>query len=437
MSAINDFINNLIPDRFKLTYELKTKARGVIITQIIIGILLSLIGILLWVADQNLVDLVLNTGIGIFLLAAIFTLKYFTKFESYVNLVLAVAYVVIGSFSLERGIYADAPFWFAILLASTILYTSTKHFIFWTVIVSLFLSGLFYSQIHGLELNYVQVSYTKKAATLFTYFLLVVAVTHSFKQINKRKNLKHLEIIANHKRLLKERDDLMSIIAHDMKSPARRIEGLISIFELDNLTKNQQDILSRLNKTALESKQLIDDLIEATSFQSSLSIEKTSINNIVNELKTGFLPLASKKDIRIISRGLRSKIWVETSSYQLRRILDNLLSNAIKFSPAESRVEIICVQNELNTSISIQDQGPGFNKEDESKMFQMFQKLSARPTGGESSTGLGLSIVKSLSQLLSGEIKYVTSVGKGSTFTLVLPNKYPVGSEKHIDKLGA
>lgn len=425
MSALNNFINNLIPDRFKLTYELKTKARGVIITQIIIGILLSFIGILLWVIDQNLTDLVLNTGIGIFLLAAIFTLRYFTKFESYVNLVLAVAYIVIGSFSLERGIYADAPFWFAILLAATILYTSTKHFIFWTVIVSFFISGLFYAQIHGLELNYVQVSYTKKAATLFTYFLLVIAVTRSFKQINKRKNLKHLEIIAQHKRLLKERDDLMSIIAHDMQSPSRRIEGLISIFGTDNLTKEQKEILNRLKKTANESKQLIDDLIEATSFQSSLTIEKTSINNIINELKTGFLPLASKKNIIIINRGLRNKLWVETSSYQLRRILDNLLSNAIKFSPHESRVEIICVQNSANTSISITDQGPGFNKEDEVKMFKMFQKLSARPTGDESSTGLGLSIVKSLTELLKGEIKYVTQVDKGSSFTLVLPNKFP------------
>ena len=424
MSALNDFINNLIPDRFQLSYEFKTKARGVIITQIIVGILLSFIGILFWVLDHDLVDLILNTGVGVFLLITIFTLKYFTKFESYVNINLAVGYIVIATFNLVRGVHADAPFWFAVLISITILHTSTKHFVFWIAIVTLFLSGLFYAQLHGLELNFEQVSYTKKAATLFTYFLLTIAVTYSFKQINKRKNSHHLEIIAQHKRLLKERDDLMSIIAHDMKSPSRRIEGLLSIFETENLTKDQKQILKRLNKTSGESQQLIDDLIEATRFQSSLAIEKTSVNNIINELKTGFLPLAGKKDIRIITRGLRNKLWIETSSYQLRRILDNLLSNAIKFSPHESRVEIICVQNNSNTSISITDQGPGFSKEDELKMFKMFQKLSARPTGNESSTGLGLSIVKSLTELLQGEIKYVTQVGKGSSFTLVLPNKY-------------
>lgn len=429
MSPVNNFINELIPDRFKLTYELKTKARGIIITQLIVGSLLTFIGVFFLILDNDLVEFLLNTGVGLFLLFTIFILKYFTKFESYVNLNLAVAYLVIATFNLINGVHSDAPFWFAVLISITVLHTSTKHFVFWIVVVILFLGGLFYAQQNGLELNYEQVSYTKKGATLFTYFLLVIAVTFSYKQINKRKNSHHLEIIANHKRLLKERDDLMSIIAHDMKSPSRRIEGLISIFELDNLTKDQKEILKRLNATAHESKQLIDDLLEATSFQSSLSIQKTNINDLIIELKTGFLPLASKKNIRIINRGLRSKIWVETSSYQLRRILDNLLSNAIKFSPVESRVEIICVQNKENTSISVQDKGPGFNLADELRMFKMFQKLSARPTGGESSTGLGLSIVKSLSQLLQGEIKYVTQVGKGSTFTLVLPNKFPAEKE--------
>ena len=63
-------------------------------------------------------------------------------------------------------------------------------------------------------------------------------------------------------------------------------------------------------------------------------------------------------------------------------------------------------------------------------MFKMFQKLSAQPTAGETSSGLGLSIVKNLTELLKGEIKYVTQVGVGSTFTLVLPNKFPQENKK-------
>jgi len=347
-----------------------------------------------------------------------------------INFILTLAYLDLAAFTIKAGgVYADAPFWFALLIAISIFYTTTRHFVFWIITVVLFLASLFYVQINGLGLEHLPVSYTKKATTLASYYLLLIAVAFSYTRINKRKNLHHLETIAKHKRLLKERDDLMSIIAHDMKSPSRRIEGLISIFDTQNLTQDQKEILKRLNATANEGKQLIDDLLEAKSFNTQLTIEEVSLNDLINDLKIGFLPLSNKKDIRLITRGLRSKIKIETSKSDIKRILDNLLSNAIKFSSNDTRIEIICVQNSSHTSISIQDQGPGFTAQDESKMYNMFQKLSARPTGGESSSGLGLSIVKNLTDLIKGEIKYVTEVHNGTTFTLVLPNLYPQNIE--------
>lgn len=426
MTAFNNFINRLIPDRFKLTYELKTKVKGVLITQLVFGSILCVVGIFYWINGRILHELVLNTGLGIILITLIFFLDRFDKYESYINFILTLGYLDLAFFAIKTGgIYADAPFWFALLIAISIFYTNTKYAVFWIIAVALFLGSLFFLQIGGFDLEHQHVSFTKKATTIISYFTLLIAVALSYTRINKVKNSHYLEIIANHKRLIKERDDLMSVIAHDLKSPVRRIEGLIGVFEQNNLTKDQKEILNRLNNTANEGKQLIDDLLEAKSFQTDLVIEKTSINEIVNELKKGFLPIANRKSIRIIVRGLRAEICVQTSPYQLRRILDNLLSNAIKFSPINARVEIICAQNKNNISISIQDQGPGFTEEDEQKMFQMFQKLSARSTAGESSTGLGLSIVKNLTALLKGEIKYATKLGKGSTFTLVLPNKYP------------
>ncbi len=430
MKVLNRFLNNLIPDRFKLTYELTTKVRGVLTSQIIIGIILTCLGIFFLYFENNPLELYLNTGIGIFILSSLFLLRFFNHFESYINFVLSAGYIVLFAFILlAGGVYSDAPFWLALLITINIGYTKTSHTVFWLIVVFVFITTLFYLQSNGLDFNYEEVSYKKKAATLFSFFMLLVTINYSFSKIHKRKNSHHLEIIATHKRLLKERDDLMSIIAHDMKSPSRRIEGLVSIFETNNLSKNQKDILSMLNKTALESTQLIDDLLEAKRYNSNVSIENVNLNALIQELKNAFLPLSNKKNIRIITRGLRSKILIKTSKYELKRILDNLLSNAVKFSPFDTRIEIICMQNDSHTSISIQDQGPGFKKEDEEKMFQMFQKLSAQPTGGESSSGLGLSIVKNLTGILKSELKYVTQPGKGTTFTLVLPNQFPLANK--------
>jgi len=419
VKILDSFLNNLIPDRFKLTYELTTKVRGVLTSQIIIGIILTCLGIFFLYFENNPLELYLNTGIGIFILGSLFLLRFFNHFESYINFVLSAGYIVLFAFILlAGGVYSDAPFWLALLITINIGYTKTSHTLFWLIVVFIFITTLFYLQSNGLDFNYEEVSYKKKAATLFSFFMLLVTINYSFSKIHKRKNSHHLEIIATHKRLLKERDDLMSIIAHDMKSPSRRIEGLVSIFETNNLSKNQKNILSMLNKTALESTQLIDDLLEAKRYNSNVSIEDINLNSLIQELKNAFLPLSNKKNIRIITRGLRSEILIKTSKYELKRILDNLLSNAVKFSPFDTRIEIICMQNDSHTSISIQDQGPGFKKEDEEKMFQMFQKLSARPTGGESSSGLGLSIVKKYVDLMEGEIWCESTFGKGATFYL-------------------
>ncbi|MCF6351847.1 MAG: HAMP domain-containing histidine kinase [Cyclobacteriaceae bacterium] len=436
MKVFDSFLNSLIPDRFKITYELTTKVRGALISQIIVGIILACLGIFFLFFEKNSLELYLNTGIGIFILSSLFLLKFFTHFESYINFVLSGGYIVLFAFILfAGGVYSDAPFWLALLITINISYTKTSHTVFWFIVVFVFIATLFYLQSNGLDFNYEEVSYKKKATTLFSFFMLLITINYSFAKINKRKNSHHLEIITTHKRLLKERDNLMSIIAHDMKSPLRRIEGLVGVFETNHLSKNQKDILSMLNKIALESTQLIDDLLEAKRFNPNVSIENINLNALIQELKDAFLPLSNKKDIRIITRGLRNKINLETSKYELKRILDNLLSNAIKFSPFDARVEIICMQNNSHTSISIQDQGPGFKKEEEEKMFQMFQKLSAQPTGGESSSGLGLSIVKNLTGILKSELKYVTQLNKGTTFTLVLPNQFPLANKPEEENI--
>ncbi len=105
-------------------------------------------------------------------------------------------------------------------------------------------------------------------------------------------------------------------------------------------------------------------------------------------------------------------------------IMDNLLSNALKFSPAKSIVRVNLSSANGQYRLKVIDQGPGFSEEDKSKMFRKFQKLSARPTGGENSTGLGLSIIKVLTEKLRGDVELISEKGKGATFNIVLPRLY-------------
>ncbi|MDB6007176.1 MAG: Sensory transduction histidine kinase, partial [Prosthecobacter sp.] len=107
---------------------------------------------------------------------------------------------------------------------------------------------------------------------------------------------------------------------------------------------------------------------------------------------------------------------------------DNLISNAIKFTSEGLRVSIMANGGSREwTTFSVRDEGPGFTADDQKKMFRRYGRLSARPTGGEHSTGLGLSIVKRLVETLNGHIVVESEAGKGACITVSLP---VAGAEK-------
>jgi two-component system sensor histidine kinase/response regulator len=105
----------------------------------------------------------------------------------------------------------------------------------------------------------------------------------------------------------------------------------------------------------------------------------------------------------------------------LDQVLDNLVSNAVKFSPPGKKVFVSIRATDKKIECAVRDEGPGFTAEDKTRMFRRYGRLSARPTGGEPSTGLGLSIVRKLIQAMNGEISYESHPGQGTIFTIRLP----------------
>jgi signal transduction histidine kinase len=106
----------------------------------------------------------------------------------------------------------------------------------------------------------------------------------------------------------------------------------------------------------------------------------------------------------------------------MREAIDNLISNAIKYSPIGGRISVLVNDEDKRTVIRVADEGAGLSPEDLSRLFGRFQRLSAKPTAGESSTGLGLSIVKRIVDMHGGKVSANSAgPGQGSTFTITLP----------------
>jgi signal transduction histidine kinase len=177
---------------------------------------------------------------------------------------------------------------------------------------------------------------------------------------------------------------------------------------------------------------LIENLLDINRIEQgklSLSIIELDIASKARVLVDSYVAVAMKKNIRLECH-TPDMAMIQADTVALSQIMDNLLSNAVKYSPLGSTVRVR-VECEAKSNIqanhgaylfSVQDEGPGFTDEDKTKLFGKFVRLSAQPTGGEHSTGLGLSIVKRMVEAMHGRVWCESEAGKGATFFVELPS---------------
>jgi len=171
-------------------------------------------------------------------------------------------------------------------------------------------------------------------------------------------------------------------------------------------------------KTALHrGVDLVHQLLELETEKSqaqAVKKETVSTTVIMDKVRDEFTPLAREKEIalNVIGDGFQ----FESSYGHLMRILANLVSNAIKFSPRASQVQVKVEQHAGLAVFKVMDEGPGFTEKDKQFLFAKLKRLSARPTAGKSSHGLGLALVKVLVDQLGGKIALESSAGVGARF---------------------
>ena len=248
------------------------------------------------------------------------------------------------------------------------------------------------------------------------------------KQAKALLEAKRKEVLHQNERLRelnKEKDGIIGVVAHDLKSPLNKVEGFTQLIPLvGSLNEEQESYIEQINKVTHSGKSLIRDLLDISDIENSgskLNITAFDLQETVQGLVETFEQRAKQKDIRLHYTHTSAEAQVSTDRSFVERILDNLLSNAIKFSEAESVVRVRTEADKNRLTLEVSDQGPGISEADQQKMFKKFERLSAKPTAGESSTGLGLSIIKALVEKLGGEIRVASALEEGTTFTVVLP----------------
>lgn len=218
--------------------------------------------------------------------------------------------------------------------------------------------------------------------------------------------------------------DMLSTVSHDLKNPINSITGLASVL-LDNPGASDRDkeMFRYIHEAGERMSALVRDLLDTAARNTgkiTLHRSPTELKDITASVLAHHIHSAERKRQRFIFHP-HEEVWIMGDVQRLFQVLDNLTSNAVKYSPLGSSIWISIEKRGAKAVWSVRDEGVGFNEEDKARAFGFFQKLSAQPTGGESSSGVGLAIARQIVELHGGAIRIESEAGKGTTMIVELP----------------
>lgn len=241
-----------------------------------------------------------------------------------------------------------------------------------------------------------------------------------------------IEIRISAIRALQVQRDLMHIAAHDLKNPLSNIQALSELLKKPASKERKEKVLNMIKGSTGKMICSIERMVKLSQVENSeiaLELEMVDAAELAKQAVEMSQPMAAKKGQKInLTVDCPAHAYIDKG--WIGEVFDNLINNAVKYSPAGKNIDVLVKSHDEGMLFEVKDEGQGFSEEDKKQAFQKFARLSARPTGGETSTGLGLSIVKTLVELHEGTVSLQSKgKGKGSRIRVKInsPNSRSVG----------
>lgn len=257
--------------------------------------------------------------------------------------------------------------------------------------------------------------------------LVLVYVLYRIKSHNTIRLLEQQKLVEETndqlRNLNEEKNNLIQVLAHDLRSPLSTLSGGADMLRAkENLSEEGEKIIGFMHQSSEKMQGLINKILDVDAIETgkhNLKIEEFDILEVIKQSVNENLHRAEDKSI-VLEMDSAESVRVAADKVYTLQVIDNLISNAIKYSNENSRVVISTEPQSEMVQVSVKDQGPGLSEDDKKKIFRKYQRLSARPTKGELSIGLGLSIVKLFTERMGGRVSFDTELGCGTTFHIQL-----------------
>lgn len=230
------------------------------------------------------------------------------------------------------------------------------------------------------------------------------------------------EINARLTALDRDKSELLQVAAHDLRSPLANIHSLSSLIEVAD--DDSAEFVQLIQESATTMLGLIQNLLDNNRIETGrypINPNRVNLCEIVSATTKAHEATATRKHIGMRISCPSEPIWAKADGGALRQVIDNLVSNALKFSHPGSEVTCVMSRENGTARFEVSDTGPGIAMDEQAMLFQKYAKLTAKPTAGEPSSGLGLSIAKTLMESMGGQIGCVSELGHGATFWFTVP----------------
>jgi signal transduction histidine kinase len=222
-----------------------------------------------------------------------------------------------------------------------------------------------------------------------------------------------------------EKNEFMGIAAHDLRSPLNAIKGYAEMLLEDTpLNQEQTDLVRRVHDATKRMVEMVQNLLDVNTIERGemkLNSTPCDLSALTRGVVDTFQPIATAKQQTLDLEGTATPMPVLVDPALTVQVLENLVSNAIKYSPIGKTVTVCISTSGAKARCAVRDQGPGLSADDQKKLFGKFARLSAKPTAGEPSIGLGLSIVKRMMESMGGRVWCESELGSGATFLVEFP----------------
>ncbi len=350
-----------------------------------------------------------------------------------------VGHLVVGTMAagftqltlIEGGIHSHAVAWLASVPLCALLILGVWPASVWALVCFLVGTGIGIATLAGLELAplydmrwHAVIDAAGNLGIIVFLFILGLVFETSRATAFQRMEQSLNELVASNDELAhlnNEKTEFLGIAAHDLRNPLTAIIGFSELLQIepDPQVAETGGIIAKAGRRMLE---LITDLLDANAIEEgryAADLEPHDFRDLVAASQQHNALAAERKQSSIVLAD-SPPCFVQADRKATLQVLDNLISNALKYSPPASEVRLVLRHLGGWIDCAVIDQGPGISEEDQQKLFRKHTKLSARPTAGESSVGLGLSIVKKLAEAMGGEVRCESTLGAGSSFILRL-----------------